>query len=44
MKITCFDQSYMKKEQFAELYEDIDKVQRKISNFIKYLNSTLKHN
>ncbi len=36
------DQGYIKKEQFDKLYEDIDKVQRKISNFIKYLNSTQK--
>jgi four helix bundle protein len=39
----ALDQGYVKKEQFNILYEDIDKVQRKISNFIKYLNSTLKH-
>ncbi len=38
----ALDQGYIKKEQFDKLYEDIDKVQRKISNFIKYLNSTLK--
>jgi four helix bundle protein len=38
----ALDQGYMKREQFDALYEDIDKVQRKLSNFIKYLNSTLK--
>jgi four helix bundle protein len=37
----ALDQGYVKREQFDTLYEDIDRVQRKISNFIKYLNSTL---
>jgi four helix bundle protein len=36
----ALDQGYIKKEQFDELYENIDKVQRKISTFIKYLTST----
>jgi four helix bundle protein len=35
------DQEYISKSQFDELYEQADKVQRKISNFIKYLKSTL---
>jgi len=39
----AFDQGYIEKEKFQELYDEVDKVQRKISNFIKYLNSTLKH-
>jgi four helix bundle protein len=38
----ALDQGYVKKEQFDALYDDIEKVQRKISNFIKYLNTTLK--
>ncbi|MDQ7786911.1 MAG: four helix bundle protein [Thermodesulfovibrionales bacterium] len=38
----ALDQGYIQQEQFDTLYEDIDKVQRKISNFIKYLNTTLK--
>jgi hypothetical protein len=42
MKIERFDQEYLEKAQFDELYEELDKVQRKISNFIKYLNTTLK--
>ena len=36
------DEGYISKAQFDELYEEADKVQRQISNFIKYLNSTLK--
>ena len=36
------DQGYLEKDQFDELYKELDKVQRKISNFIKYLASTLK--
>lgn len=38
----ALDQGYLDKAGFDELYEEIDKVQRMISNFIKYLNSTLK--
>lgn len=38
----ALDQGYIEKEKFQELYNEADKVQRKISNFIKYLNSTLK--
>lgn len=38
----ALDHEYMKREQFEALYDDIEKVQRKISNFIKYLNTTLK--
>lgn len=38
----ALDQEYINRQQFDELYEEIDKVQRQISNFIKYLNSTLK--
>jgi four helix bundle protein len=36
------DQGYLEKNQFDELYGELDKVQRKISNFIKYLNTTIK--
>lgn len=38
----ALDQGYLTKSEFDELYEESDKVQRQISNFIKYLNSTLK--
>jgi len=38
----ALDQGYMSKLQFDELYEDADKIQRQISNLIKYLNSTLR--
>jgi len=38
----ALDQRYLTESDFNGLYEDLDKVQRKISNFIKYLNSTLK--
>ena len=38
----ALDQGYLSKSEFDELYEESDKVQRQISNFIKYLNSTLK--
>ena len=38
----ALDQEYINKQKFDELYEEIDKVQRQISNFIKYLNSTVK--
>jgi four helix bundle protein len=40
----AFDQRYLTESDFNGLYEELDKVQRKISNFIKYLNSTLKKN
>jgi len=33
------DQKYMSQENFISLYRDIDKVQRMISNFIKYLRT-----
>ncbi|MBA4390287.1 MAG: four helix bundle protein [Syntrophus sp. (in: bacteria)] len=36
------DQGYIEKSQFDELYQDADKIQRQLSNFIKYLHSTLK--
>jgi len=36
------DQGYLEKIEFDELYKELDKVQRMISNFIKYLTSTLK--
>ncbi len=35
------DQKYISEIEFKGLYEGLDKVQRQISNFIKYLNSTL---
>lgn len=38
----ALDQNYLDKSQFDELYSELDKVQRMISNFIKYLSSTLK--
>lgn len=38
----ALDQNYLDKSQFDELYSALDKVQRMISNFIKYLSSTLK--
>ena len=37
----ALDQNYISSQKFDGLYEEIDKVQRKISNLIKYLNSTL---
>ena len=37
----ALDQKYISKEQFDEIYSETDKVERQISNFIKYLNSTL---
>jgi len=37
----ALDQKYLKQEKFDELYGDLDKAQRKISNFIKYLNKTI---
>lgn len=36
------DQGYINEGTFNELYNHADKVQRMISNLIKYLNSTLK--
>jgi len=38
----ALDQGYIEKVQFDELYQDADKIQRQLSNFIKYLYSTLK--
>ncbi len=38
----ALDQGYIEKLQFDELYQDADKIQRQLSNFIKYLHSTLK--
>lgn len=38
----ALDQAYIDKSQFDELYQDADKIQRQLSNFIKYLHSTLK--
>jgi four helix bundle protein len=40
----ALDQGYINRSQFDELYEQIDKVQRQLSNFIKYLSSILKAN
>ena len=34
------DDHYLEQEQFDELYEDTDKVSKKIANFVKYLNTT----
>ena len=34
------DDSYLNKNEFDELYEDTDKVSKKIANFVKYLNSS----
>ena len=38
----ALDQAYIDKSQFDELYQAADKIQRQLSNFIKYLYSTLK--
>ena len=38
----ALDQGYINKDEFEEIYEQADKVQRQVSNLIKYLNSTLK--
>jgi four helix bundle protein len=38
----ALDQGYVEKAKFDELYGELDKIQRQISNFIKYLNSTIK--
>jgi len=40
----ALDQKYIEKSEFDDLYEIVEKVQRQISNFIKYLTSTLKRN
>jgi len=36
----ALDQGYIKNNDFNEIYDQADKVQRQISNFIKYLQST----
>ena len=36
----CLDDKYLSESKFAELYEDTDKVQKKIANFVKYLNTS----
>ena len=36
----ALDQKYIGENEFKGLYEELDKVQRKISNLIKYLRST----
>lgn len=38
----ALDVGYVKKEDFKSLYEKIDKVQRQISNLIKYLTADVK--
>jgi four helix bundle protein len=38
----ALDQKYINEDTFNELYQDADKIQRQLSNFIKYLHSTLK--
>ncbi|MCX5804382.1 MAG: four helix bundle protein [Proteobacteria bacterium] len=38
----ALDQNYINKDTFNELYQNADKIQRQLSNFIKYLQSTLK--
>jgi four helix bundle protein len=40
----ALDQGYLNNKNFSSLYEKIDKVQRQISNLIKYLTQTLKRN
>ena len=37
----ALDQAYIDKSQFDELYQAADKIQRQLSNFIKYLHSTI---
>ena len=37
----AIDRAYIDKLKFDELYQDADKIQRQLSNFIKYLQSTL---
>ena len=39
----ALDQEYIARSSFDELYADADKVQRQISNLIKYLNSILQN-
>jgi four helix bundle protein len=34
------DDKYIEEAEFTELYEDSDKVSKKIANFVKYLNSS----
>jgi len=34
------DDAYLNKDEFDGLYEDTDKVSKKIANFVKYLNSS----
>ena len=34
------DDSYLNEMEFEELYEEVDKVSKKIANFVKYLNSS----
>ncbi len=36
----CLDDKYITESKFHELYEDADKVQKKIANFVKYLNNS----
>ena len=36
----CLDDKYVTESKFHELYEDADKVQKKIANFVKYLNNS----
>jgi len=36
----CLDDKYITESKFTELYEDTDKVQKKIANFVKYLNNS----
>jgi four helix bundle protein len=36
----AIDDVYLNKIEFDELYEDTDKVSKKIANFVKYLNSS----
>mgnify|MGYP001627702183 CR=1 FL=1 len=38
----AMDQGYISNIEFKEIYEQADKIQRQISNFIKYLKSTVK--
>jgi four helix bundle protein len=34
------DDNYIAEKEFGELYEDTDKVSKKIANFVKYLNNS----
>ena len=36
----CLDDKYFTESKFHELYEDADKVQKKIANFVIYLNNS----